>query len=462
MPTQPVAALDNQARAALSILIVDDEPGICDFLERALKKHYSIVDVASCTAQAEEKRAKRLYDLLIVDINMPGQSGVEWVQNFDRNMPSADVIFMTGFAELDSAVAAVRLGAGDFILKPFRLEQMLGAVDRCFTNLRLSRENYVYQQRLSTQNNSGAILGESAAILQINTLIERVASTKSSILIEGETGTGKELVAAALHTHSGRTGPFVPINCAAIAPDLIESELFGHIKGAFTNAAQARQGLFSYADGGTLFLDEISEMPLLLQSKLLRVLEESKIRPLGTEREKSVDVRIVAASNKSLAELVEQQRFRADLYYRLNILPIHLPPLRERSEDIPQLSEHFIAKLAGELALPSYRLSAIDLMQLQSYSWPGNVRELRNLLERSMLLNCSPAQLLAQNSDKPSANFPLNWPLEKVQREHIELVLNRCAGNKSQAAKLLGITRKTLDRKRQSPANPDNSHEIEH
>ena len=435
-------------RAALSILIVDDEQGICDFLERALSKHYSVVDVASCTAQAEALRSKRLYDLLIVDINMPGQSGIDWVQNFDHNMPGVEVIFMTGFAELDNAVAAVRLGAQDFILKPFRLEQMLGAVARCFANLRLSRANYVYQQRLSHQDNNSAMIGGSAAILAINALITRVANTRSSVLIEGETGTGKELVAAALHQHSARTGPFVPVNCAAIAPNLIESELFGHVKGAFTNAGKARQGLFSYADGGTLFLDEISEMPLALQGKLLRVLEESKIRPLGTDREKAVDVRIIAASNKSLAELVDKQLFRADLYYRLNILPIVLPPLRDRPEDIALLCEHFCRQLSAELALPSSRLSANDLIHLQDYSWPGNVRELRNLLERSMLLNCTPADLLQPQATQQQGSYPLNWPLNKVQQQHIEQVLSACSGNKSQAARQLGITRKTLDRKR--------------
>ncbi|NRA21989.1 MAG: sigma-54-dependent Fis family transcriptional regulator [Oceanospirillaceae bacterium] len=449
MQAQRVVTHKKDERAALSILIVDDEQGICDFLERALNSHYSIVDVASNTTQAEVLRTKRFYDLLIVDINMPGQSGIDWVQNFDQNMPSVEVIFMTGFAELDNAVAAVRLGAEDFILKPFRLEQMLGAVARCFDKLRLSRANYVFQQRLSRQDSASAMIGDSAAISAINSLIIRVADTKSSVLIEGETGTGKELVASALHKHSARNGPFVPVNCAAIAPNLIESELFGHIKGAFTSAGQARQGLFSYADGGTLFLDEISEMPLPLQGKLLRVLEDSKIRPLGTDREKSVDVRIVAASNKSLAELVDKQLFRADLYYRLNILPIILPPLRDRPEDIPLLCEHFSHQLADELALPPSRLTAADMVQLQSYHWPGNVRELRNLLERSMLLSCPPGQLLQQQAEKSLGSFPLNWSLGKVQQQHIELVLQACGGNKSQAAKTLGITRKTLDRKRQ-------------
>ena len=449
----PAPASNNTA--AYSILIVDDEQGICDFLKRALSKLYAVVDIASDSQQAQQLRGKKLYDLLIVDINMPGQSGLQWVQNFDQAMPSSQVIFMTGFAELENAIAAVRLGAGDFILKPFRLEQMQLAVARCFEKLRLSRETYIYQQRLSRQDSSSSMIGDSLVMQRVNDLVERVAATKSSVLIEGETGTGKELVASALHRLSARSGPFVPLNCAAIAPELIESELFGHVKGAFTNAAKSRQGLFSYADGGTLFLDEISEMPLLLQGKLLRVLEESKIRPLGTDTEKSIDVRIVAASNKPLESLVEQKLFRADLYYRLNILPISLPPLRQRPEDIPQLCSHFLRQLADELALQQITLSEIDLLELQAYRWPGNVRELRNLLERAMLLNCSPGQLLIEKNLQTQGNYPLNWPLQKVQLQHIERVLEVCSGNKSQAAKRLGITRKTLDRKRNTGVDGD-------
>jgi len=436
--------------AAFSILIVDDEEGVCDFLKRALCKLYTVVDIAHNTRDADLLRSQKLYDLMIVDINMPGQSGISWLQSLEQPLNNTAIILMTGFADLENAVAAVRLGVGDFILKPFRLEQMLSAADRCFKNTCLSRENSAYKHRLDRQDNSSSIIGNSQVMQQVNELIVRVAPTKSSVLIEGDTGTGKELVANALHNLSGRRGAFVPINCAAIAPELIESELFGHIKGAFTNATQARQGLFSYADGGTLFLDEISEMPLQLQGKLLRVLEESAIRPLGSNREKTVDVRIVTASNKPLTELVEKQLFRADLFYRLNILPINLPTLRNRPEDIPTLCSHFIRQLADDLGLTPIILTTDDLLALQAYAWPGNVRELRNLLERAMLLNCSPKQLLPNSALAQSAensHFPLHWSLQKVQRQYIEQVLTDFNGNKSQAAKSLGITRKTLDRK---------------
>ncbi|EPJ46551.1 MAG: fis family transcriptional regulator [Osedax symbiont Rs1] len=448
-----MSASSTAPSAAFSILIVDDEEGICNFLARALKKKYAVVDTASDTVAAELLRRQKLYDLMIVDINMPGQSGISWIQSFQQTLPNTAIILMTGFANLDNAVAAVRLGVGDFILKPFRLEQMQAAVDRCFESLCLARQNSAYKHRLARQDGCSSIIGNSASMQQVNQLIARVAATKSTVLIEGETGTGKELVASALHKLSGRKGGFVPINCAAIAPELIESELFGHLKGAFTNATQARQGLFSYADGGTLFLDEISELPLPLQGKLLRVLEESTIRPLGSNREKNIDVRIVTASNKPLTQLVSDKLFRADLYYRLNILPITLPPLRNRPEDIPDLCDHFIRQLADALALEPITIDAAELMALQAYQWPGNVRELRNLLERAMLLSCPLKQLLPssvfQPEQQPVMGFPLDWDLQKVQLQHLEMVLNACHGNKSQAAKLLGITRKTLDRKRE-------------
>ncbi len=308
-----MSAISTAPSAAFSILIVDDEEGICNFLARALKKKYAVVDTASDTVAAELLRKQKLYDLMIVDINMPGQSGISWIQSFQQALPNTTIILMTGFANLDNAVAAVRLGVGDFILKPFRLEQMQAAVDRCFESLCLARQNSAYKHQLARQDGCSSIIGNSASMQQVNQLIARVAATKSTVLIEGETGTGKELVASALHKLSGRKGGFVPINCAAIAPELIESELFGHLKGAFTNATQARQGLFSYADGGTLFLDEIGELPLPLQGKLLRVLEESTIRPLGSNREKNIDVRIVTASNKPLTQLVGDKLFRADL-----------------------------------------------------------------------------------------------------------------------------------------------------
>lgn len=430
-----------------SILIVDDEEGICNFLKRALSKQYSTVDCANSTLQADRLREQQLYDLLIVDINMPNTSGIEWISGLEDADKRPDVIFMTGFADLENAVAAVRLGACDFVLKPFRLEQIAIAIERSYHRLKLSRENYILQRRLTKGQANYQMLGESAEITSVNQMINQVAPSKASILIEGETGTGKELAAAQLHHLSNREGPFVPINCAAVSAELIESELFGHIKGAFTGATQARQGLFSYADGGTIFLDEISEMPLALQGKLLRVLQESRIRPVGTEREKNIDVRVVAASNKPLAEQVQQGAFRADLFYRLNVLPLVLPPLRERLDDIELLVAYFNAQLSDQLGLPQIAINSQDLQAMRDYHWPGNIRELRNLIERSILLDSAPSHLLQPQQDSEASGYPHHWSLADVEAQHIVKVLSHCANNKTQAAQILGITRKTVERK---------------
>ncbi|HEY5717129.1 MAG TPA: sigma-54 dependent transcriptional regulator, partial [Motiliproteus sp.] len=316
------------ARQALSVLVVDDEPGIRDFLQRALSKEYGLVEAAASAEEAETIRSRCHFDLIISDICLPGSSGVEWLTGVAAQGVRSDVIFMTAFADLDKAIEALRAGASDFILKPFRLEQMLTAVRRCMERRQLARENFVLRRQVDAHYAMQGMVGDSPVIQEIGELIARVAPTPSVVLIEGESGTGKELVANAIHRSSRRAGPFVPVNCGAIAPELIESELFGHLKGSFTGAQQTRDGLFSYADGGTLFLDEIGEMPLLMQAKLLRVLEERQIRPVGGEREIPVNVRVVAATNRNLEQEVAKGNFREDLFYRLNVLRIQVPPLR--------------------------------------------------------------------------------------------------------------------------------------
>ncbi|WP_010322826.1 sigma-54-dependent transcriptional regulator [Marinobacterium stanieri] len=446
---------DDHIPQDIAILIVDDEAGIRDFLHRALKKHYRTVEFAECTREADRKRQSSHFDLLIVDICMPGRSGVEWVQQLRESGCPSDVIFMTAFADMNSAIEALRLGASDLMLKPFRIEQMRNAVQKCIDNRRLSRENYVLTRQVAHAEGSG-LVGESVSMQTLRQLLSRIAAAPSAVLIQGETGTGKELAARAIHQQSGRSGSFVPVNCGAIAAELIESELFGHIKGAFTSAHQARLGLFAYADGGTLFLDEISELPLPMQTKLLRVLEDGAIRPLGTEQDTPVNVRVVAASNKPLDEAVSEGRFREDLYYRLNVLQVQVPPLRERLEDIPALLDHLVSRLSDELGIEPAPFSQVDLQALQAYSWPGNVRELKNLVERSLLLSMSPAELINANATQrePTSGYPSSWPLKQVERAHIEQVLAQSGGNKTRAADVLGITRKTLDRKLQS----DDSH----
>jgi DNA-binding NtrC family response regulator len=300
------------------------------------------------------------------------------------------------------------------------------------------------------------MVGRSAAMQEVYEIIERVAPTPSSVLIEGETGTGKELVARAIHKFSGSSGPFVPVNCVAIAPDLFESELFGHTKGAFTGAHQAREGLFTFAAGGILFLDEISEMPRPMQAKLLRVLESRKIRPVGSDRELPVDARIVTATNRNLSEEVRNRRFREDLYYRLNVVTVRLPPLRERTEDIPALLEFLSGSLMVELGAGRLSFSEQDIRRLQQYEWPGNVRELRNLLERALLLGRVPWDALGSaptaiafspRAGEHAPGYPAQWTLAEVEKTHMLQVLEAAGGNKSEAARRLGVARKTLERK---------------
>ncbi|CUB04505.1 sigma-54-dependent transcriptional regulator [Marinomonas fungiae] len=434
----------------IAILIVDDEAGIRDFLQRALSKLYREVDCADSTQQADLLRLEKHYDLLVVDICMPERSGVQWIQTLRDAGNHCDVIFMTAFADMNHAIDALRLGASDLILKPFRIEQMRAAIKKSLDHRRLSRENFVLQRQLNDQQ-SARLIGESSAIQALNTLIKRIAPAPSAVLLQGESGTGKELAARALHQFSGRHGAFVPVNCAALSPELMESELFGHVKGAFTNAHQPREGLFSYADHGTLFLDEISEMPLTLQAKLLRVLEDGRIRPLGTERDIKVDVRIIAASNKNLVEEVQHGHFREDLFYRLNVLQCQLPPLRERLQDLPILTEHLIQRLSKDLSIKPIQFSQADFQIMRQQRWPGNIRELKNLVERCLLLGMFPQDLLQPSSHATSTmeGYPLDWTLQQVECCHIERVLQVHSGNKTQAAKQLGITRKTLDRKRQ-------------
>jgi DNA-binding NtrC family response regulator len=439
-----------------SILVVDDEPGIRNFLQRSLAKEYGLVEAVDCAEAVEPLRARCRFDILIVDISLPGRSGIEWVEDLRRHGDNADVIFITAYADLNATIGALRVGAADFILKPFRVEQLLASVERCLTRRAAGRPRpgHVDSDAERMFSNSDMI-GHCQAMADIRDVIERVAPTPASVLIEGETGSGKELVAAAIHRYSGRRGPFVAINCVAIAPELFESELFGHLKGAFTGAHQSREGLFAAAKGGTLFLDEISEMPLSMQAKLLRTLEERRIRPVGADHEIPVDVRLVTATNQNLGELVRRGMFREDLYFRLNVMSLKVPALRERRSDIPELLEYFSRKLAEELGVAPYNFSPEDITRLQSYSWPGNVRELRNVVERTLLLARPPWESIdgGRSDGHPASaetdinGFPPNWTLDDVEKHHTLRVLGAAHGNKSEAARRLGISRKTLERK---------------
>lgn len=456
---------------AFSVLVVDDEPGMQAILKKALGKLFSQVDTSGCIEEAEQLRSSRHYDLILLDINLPGRSGIEWEEAFTDDEKRADVIFMTGYADLETAIRALQLGASDFILKPFNLDQMLKSVTRCMER-RLNERMQYAMKRDYQRYNSSEIIGGSEKTRQLKLLISQFAPSRASVLIEGESGTGKELVARGIHQASGRSGPFVPVNCAAIAPELLESELFGHTSGAFTGAKKSREGLFRVANGGTLFLDEIGEMPLSMQASLLRVLEQRTIRPVGSEKEISIDVRVVAATNRNLQEEVNQGNFRSDLYYRLNVLKIEVCPLRERKSDLFELIPFFSNMLTRELGMPAPKWAHEDMEAMSEYDWPGNIRELKNLIERCILLGKPPAHhwrevngshalpnvsmtvshtaelpTLKESNEFLGDGYPNSWTLKEVEKAHIQQVVTLHDGNKSAAARDLGVARKTLERK---------------
>jgi len=434
-----------------SVLVVDDEPGIRSFLQRGLQKYFSLVETAADVESAEKLRQRCHFDLIIADIRLPGRSGVDWVTSLREQGAGTGVIFITAHADLETAVAALRAGAEDFIMKPFRMEQMVTAVKRFLEQQRVQRENFVLRRQVEQIYEGSGLVGDGDLIRGVCDVIKRVAPMPSTVLIEGESGTGKELAARAIHKWSGRPGSFVPINCGGLSTELLESELFGHVKGAFTGAQQAREGLFSYAKGGTLFLDEIGEMPMSMQVHLLRVLEERTVRPVGSNREVPVDVRIIAATNRDLAEEVRKGQFREDLFYRLNVLSIRMPSLRERKEDIEVLARHFFETLSANLGVAVPDIGPAELSRLRAYHWPGNVRELKNVIERCLLLGSTPSHCLSRSIDMeqspPVEEEVGSLRLEEVEKRHILQVLEQQGGNKSAAARILGVSRKTLERK---------------
>jgi DNA-binding NtrC family response regulator len=441
---------------AFSVLVVDDEEGMRSFLERALKSRCGLVEAVGNAEHAATLMARLHFDLIVLDISLPGKSGVEWLHELRESGFAGDVILITAFADMETAINALRGGASDFILKPFRLDQILNSIKRCFERARLARENFVLRRELAELGAEvDGLVGHSLAIQHLRGLIKRIAPMPTTVLLQGESGTGKEVTARALHQMSQRaTRPFVPVNCAAISAELIESELFGHVKGAFTGATESRNGLFYYAHGGTLFLDEISELPIGMQTKLLRVLEERKVRPVGSEKEVPVDVRIIAATNRDLSVELAAGRFRQDLYYRLAVVDIAIPPLRTRAEDIADLALHFMGLLSTQLGVPPLPFNRDVLNGLVRYSWPGNVRELKNFVERSLILGGFPNEALASacsvagvDKEDDAADNDLMLPLAEVEKRHILRVLDASGGNKSEAARHLGVSRKTLERK---------------
>lgn len=433
--------------AQASILVVDDEPGMRNFLVRTLEARCKFVDEASDTFEASRKLDERHFDVVILDNIMPKKTGLEWLAEQRSVGLYAETILMTAYADLDTAIQAIRVGAADFVLKPFRSNQILNAVSRSLDRIQLQRENFALKYELRAASDHiflrDRLVGSSAIIQQARDMISRVAPLPTSVLLTGESGTGKEVLARSIHELSDRASkPFVPLNCAAIPSDMLETELFGHVKGAFTGADTRREGLFLHAQGGTLFLDEIGEMPVSLQSKLLRVIEDRRVRPVGSEREVPVDLRFVFATNADLANDVEKGRFRADLYYRINVMQINLAPLRDRDHDVLELADLFMHKLSRQLGMPPVAIDEAARAMLLGYNWPGNVRELRNLIERTLILGRFPVDLRG-GITVPGAS----GTLEEVERRHIIAVLEDAGGNRDEAARRLGISRKTIDRK---------------
>ncbi|MFZ2986970.1 sigma-54-dependent transcriptional regulator, partial [Ideonella sp.] len=432
-PSSPAPPADDRWPHAC-VMIVDDEPGMRNFLEKTLHSRVGQVHVAASADEADALMLRHRFDLVILDHAMPGRSGIEWLRSQRQRGFGGEAVLITAFADLDTAIEALRAGAGDFILKPFRVTQMLSAVRHGLERAGLRRENWVLRRALQrTTPAADGLVGRSIAIRGLQAALQRVAGVDSTVLLTGESGTGKELAALALHRNSLRAaGPFVPVNCATLSPELIEIELFGQAWRGPDSSRQGRDGLFVYAQGGTLFLDEIGELPLSLQASLLRVLEERKVRPAGSEQEIPVDVRIVAATHRPLGQEVAAGRFRKDLYYRLQVVEINLPPLRSHKEDMAELVEHFIATLAPQLGVPPIEVSADELGYLQQYDWPGNVRELRNLIERSLILGALNVSALYQGlarsarSAEAAQGSGLSQPtdLQSREKQHILSVLS--------------------------------------
>jgi len=438
------------------LLLVDDDPSMCELLDQGLSTPETTVESVHDSGAALDRIAAGDIDLVITDLRLPGLSGTELCRRIVQNS-GPPVIVLTAFGDYETAVEAVRAGAYDFIAKPVRIEVLRIAVKRALEHARLHREVRRLKSSLDHRPTSGALLGESRAMQEVQELIARTAPSASSVLITGESGTGKELVAKALHEQSHFKGPFIAVNCAAIPEQLLESELFGHERGAYTDARGTRTGLFVQANGGTLFLDEIGELPLGLQPKLLRALQERTVRPLGSSRLVPFDARIVAATNRDLEFDVEEGRFRQDLYFRVNVIEIPVPPLRARGNDVLLLSMHFLRQCADRAHKAVTALTPEAAAHILKYPWPGNVRELSNVIERAVALTSHdhvtvadlPRRLVEQERTAGimGSDPPELVPLEEMERRYILHVLSAAGGSRTAAAKILGLDRSTLWRR---------------
>lgn len=441
------------------ILIVDDEVSILRALERFLGDQGYQVTLCDNYKSGLQELSDGYFDLALVDLKLGSESGIELIDQIQKISPQTSAIIMTGFGSIESAVDAIKAGAFHYVTKPFEFADLLNLIKKALEHKKVNQENKILKKQLKAKYGFENIVGTSAGLKNVFDLVQRVADTDSTVLILGESGTGKELVARAIHYNSGRSQrPIVPVNCAAIPENLLESELFGHVKGAFTGAVTTRMGRFEMADGGTLFLDEIGDMSPKLQVKLLRVLQERRFEAVGSNRSVEVDVRIITATNKNLEEGVAEGWFREDLFYRLNVIPIKIPPLRERKDDIPLFVKHFVKKYSEEHQAPAPEINSAVMEQLMEYAWPGNVRELENLVERMVILH--PGQTIPPDSlpirvnqvpekittsvQIPEEGISFKNVVNDFENELILKALEKTSGNKNKAATLLKLNRTTL------------------
>lgn len=444
-------------KMAGKILVVDDEKSMCDFMEIMLSKEGYEVETTVSGSEAIQRTSSSKYDLIIADLMMPEMSGLDLLKKIKKGRPNQDMIVMTAFASVDTAIEAMREGALDYITKPFKVDEIKLVIEKSVSRQKLTEENSRLKQQLKKDFSFSNFIGQSEGIINLKKLAAKVSVTDSTVLIRGESGTGKDLIAKAIHAASERaSGPFVTINCAALPETLLESELFGYKKGAFTGAIKDKDGLFKMAHGGTFFLDEVGNTTPAIQVKLLRVLEDKIITPVGDTKPIEVDVRLIAATNADLEEDVKAGRFRSDLFYRLNVIPLYIPALRERPDDLPLLVNHFIKKYCERNKVDPKTLSPGALEVLNKYNWPGNVRELENCIERAVLFSRGdeivvddfPTKLVEGTPQTIVSNETPETPtLESIEKAYIYYIMNQTKGKKAKAAKLLGIDNSTLYRK---------------
>ncbi|HEV8142589.1 MAG TPA: sigma-54 dependent transcriptional regulator [Methylomirabilota bacterium] len=442
---------------AATLLVADDDPGLRESLQRTLTRAgYQVVLAPDGRAALEQIQGGGL-DLILSDLRMPGLTGIELLRAAKTLAPDVDVILLTAFGTIEEAVNAMKDGAYDFITKPFRGEQLLKVVGKALERRSLIEQNRVLQKQLEDLRSKGAMIGGSPAFRRMMTLVEQVADSSATVLIKGESGAGKEGVARAIHERSARRNkPFVAVNCAALPETLLESELFGYERGAFTDAKSRKEGRFELADGGTLFLDEVADLSPLTQPKILRVLQEGEFERLGATRTQRVDVRVVTATNQDLGQMVKDKRFREDLYYRLNVITITVPPLREKREDIRLLAQHFLRVYAAKNNRHLEGFTDDAIRRLEGYAWPGNVRELENVIERGVVLARGSLMDVTDLPEEIAGATPLpegvltvriGTPLSEIEARLLDATLQVTGGNKTLAAKLLGIDVRTVSRK---------------